>query len=147
MAASGVGTLFGGFYESRGVAYQANVFSYETGLNFKAEREAAAAGGGADPPLRLSNQSWGSTCGWRREDIDPTAAVNLQWVWYGTTNAAFQEDHKFGFYLADQPAGLDFHSSTSHTEHQSSKPHSKSWPMGRCWQLLHRAASRGGMEH
>lgn len=122
MAASGIGTLFGGFYESRGVAYQANVFSYETGLNFKAEREAAAAGGGADPPLRLSNQSWGLTCGWRREDIDPTAAVNLQWVWYGTTNAAFQEDHKFGFYLADQPAGLDFGSTQLDLFHQSQAP-------------------------
>ena len=99
MAARGVGSLYGSFYESRGVAYQANVFAYETSTAFKTEREAAAAGGGADPPLRLSNHSWGLVCGWRREDIDPTAGTNLQWVWYGPTVASFQEDHKFGFYM------------------------------------------------
>jgi hypothetical protein len=101
MAARGVGSLYGSFYESRGVAYQANVFAYETKSSFKAERETAAAGNVTDPPLRLANHSWGATCGWRREDIDPTAGTNLQWVWYGPTAASFQEDHKFGFYMPD----------------------------------------------
>jgi|GEM_PF-133215 len=104
MAASGVGSLFGSFYESRGVAYAANVFAYETNINFQAEREAAAAGNITDPPIRAANHSWGFTCGWRREDIDITAATNLQWVWYGPTASSFQEDHKFGFYLPDQSA-------------------------------------------
>ena len=99
MAASGSGTLFSSFYESRGVAYQANVFAYESDVNFKTNRENAAAGNASDPPLRLSNHSWGQTCGWRLEDIDPTAGVNNQWVWYGPTLASFQEDHKFGFYM------------------------------------------------
>lgn len=103
MAASGVGTLFGSFYESRGVAYAANVFAYETNANFRTEREAAAAGSITDPPVRASNHSWGATCGWRREDIDATATTNLQWVWYGPQLSSFQEDHKFGFYLPDQP--------------------------------------------
>ena len=102
MAASGVGTLFNNFYESRGVAYQANVFAYEMNFDFKTERENGAAGNATDPPLRLSNHSWGMTCGWRREDIDPTAGTNFQWVWYGPTIASFHEDHKFGFYLPDQ---------------------------------------------
>jgi subtilisin family serine protease len=43
MAAGGVGTLFGSFYEARGVAYQARVFAYDTAA-FKTERESAAAG-------------------------------------------------------------------------------------------------------
>ena len=98
MAASGVGSLFGSFYESRGVAYQANVFAYNT-IDFATERAAAAAGNVTDPAVRLANHSWGQTCGWRREDIDPTAVTNLQWVWYGPTAASFQEDHKFGFYM------------------------------------------------
>ncbi|OYW76975.1 MAG: hypothetical protein B7Z37_06245, partial [Verrucomicrobia bacterium 12-59-8] len=103
MVASGSGSLFGYFYESRGVAYEANVFAYETTQSFKTEREAAAAGNGTDPPLRLSNHSWGQVCGWRQDDIDPTAGVNIQWVWYGPTLASFQEDHRFGFYLPDFP--------------------------------------------
>ncbi len=98
MAASGVGSLFGSFHESRGVAYQANVFAYNT-IDFSTERAAAAAGNVTDPAVRLANHSWGQTCGWRREDIDPTAVTNLQWVWYGPTAASFQEDHKFGFYM------------------------------------------------
>jgi hypothetical protein len=98
MAASGVGSLFGSFYESRGVAYQANVFAYNT-TDFATERAAAAAGNVTDPAVRLANHSWGQTCGWRREDIDSTAVTNLQWVWYGPTAASFQEDHKFGFYM------------------------------------------------
>lgn len=106
MAASGSGSLYGSFYESRGVAYQANVFSYETKTNFKTERENAAAGGGSDPPLRLSNHSWGLICGWRLEDIDTSSNTNNQWVWYGPTLASFQEDHKFGFYMPDD-ATLD----------------------------------------
>lgn len=100
MAARGVGTLYNNFYESRGVAYQANVFAYDTAF-FATERAAAAAGNVTDPAVRLANHSWGATCGWRREDIDPSAVTNLQWVWYGPTAASFQEDHKFGFYLPD----------------------------------------------
>ena len=100
MAATGVGTLFSSFYESRGVAYQANVFAYDTAF-FATERAAAAAGNGTDPAIRLANHSWGATCGWRLEDIDSTVGVNYQWVWYGPTLASFQEDHKFGFYLPD----------------------------------------------
>ena len=102
MAAAGVGNVFGNFYESRGVAYQATVFAYATSANFQTDRENAAAGNGTDPPLRASNHSWGFLAGWRREDIDPTAGTNLQWVWYGPTAASFQEDFKFGFYFADQ---------------------------------------------
>ena len=100
MAAAGVGTLFNNFHESRGVAYQANVFAYDI-ASFASERADAAAGNVTDPPVRVANHSWGATCGWRREDIDPTAGVNLQWVWHGPTAASFQEDHKFGFYLPD----------------------------------------------
>lgn len=75
-------------------------------VNFKTERETAAAGSISDPPVRAANHSWGSICGWRREDIDPSATVtNNQWIWYGPQQSNFQEDHKFGFYLPDQIPG------------------------------------------
>ena len=107
MAATGTGTLGGTFYESRGVAYRANVFAYESNTSFKSEREGAAAGNATDPPVRASNHSWGKICGWRKEDIDATAAVNEQWVWWGPTQTNFQEDVKFGFYLPDQTSTDD----------------------------------------
>jgi hypothetical protein len=103
MAASGVLTQLGSFLEGRGVAYQASVFAYEMQTNFKTERENAAAGNVTDPPVRLANHSWGNTCGWEREDIDTTAAVNMQWVWYGPPASTFMEDIKFGLYLPNQP--------------------------------------------
>ncbi len=92
------------YRQSRGAAYQADVFAYDL-TNFIIERTDAAAGVNDDPPLRLSNHSWGATCGWRQEDIDPTVGVNIQWVWYGPDLANFQEDHKFGLYTWDMQNG------------------------------------------
>jgi hypothetical protein len=123
MAAAGTGSLFGSFYESRGVAYQASVFAYETNTSFQTERESAAAGNVTDPPVRLSNHSWGQIAGWRVEDIDPTAGVNNQWVWYGPTLASFQEDHKFGFYMPDNPSGSDGGTQIDHFHHTQATRH------------------------
>lgn len=100
IAAAGVGTLFGNFYESRGVAFASDVFAYDL-EDLDAERLAAAAGGGGDPPLRLANNSWGLVNGWRFEDIDPGPVLNEKWVWHGLEAASQQEDYKFGFYFPD----------------------------------------------
>lgn len=103
MAGAGAITLFGPSNTalSRGVAYQANVFANNT-PNFKAERESQAAGNANDPPLLASNHSWGSVAGWEKEDIDPTAGVNLQWVWRGSTAAGVQEDWRLSTYSGHQ---------------------------------------------
>jgi hypothetical protein len=99
MAAGGVGTLFGSFYEARGVAYQARVFAYDTG-NFKSERESAAAGDATNPPVFLGNQSWGTINGWRQENIVYQGnPITNAWVWYGPSQTNFIEDFQFGFYF------------------------------------------------
>lgn len=104
MAAGGNGTLFGSYAEARGVAYQANVFAYELLNSFKPERESAAAGNATNPPVFVSNHSWGARNGWTRETaiVAGTNVFNA-WVWYGVTNATFQEDYKFGFYTPNLP--------------------------------------------
>jgi hypothetical protein len=119
MAGSGAATFFGDFYESRGVAYGASVFAYDTD-SFASERASAAAGSVTDPPVRLSNHSWSVNCGWQREDIDSTAGTNLQWVWYGSTDSSFQEDQRFGSYLPDN--GLSFGSAQIDLFLQSQAP-------------------------
>ena len=104
MAAGGNGTIFGGFYEARGVAYQANVFAYDLG-SFKSERESAAAGDATNPPVFLGNQSWGAVSGWRHQTITNYSGtvITNAWVWWGPPSASFPEDFKFGFYTpADQ---------------------------------------------
>lgn len=107
------------FNESRGVAYNAGVFGYNT-QGLAAERLNAAAGVGSDPPLRLSNNSWGLPGPWAQFDnnsappeppnTDPDGDgifgepnVDLSWEWTGPPNPAFQEDPKFGFYFPDLP--------------------------------------------
>lgn len=104
MAGTGAIHLFGSGYEaiSRGVAYQASVFANNT-QNFKTERESQAAGNVTDPPLLTSNHSWGTVAGWELEDIDPTATVNLQWVWRGSAAAGVTEDLVLGIYSPHQP--------------------------------------------
>lgn len=97
MAGSGTWSLFQSFYESRGVAYEANVYAYNL-TDFESERISAYIGSSFDSPVRVSNNSWGQYCGWKREDIDPTSGINVQWVWYGPIQANFQEDYRFGFY-------------------------------------------------
>lgn len=98
MAAGGIGSIFGGFAEARGVAYAANVFAYNTD-DFAVEREEAAAGNETDPPVFTANHSWGLVNGWRPEDItyqgNPLEDV---WIWYGPASANFPEDLKFGLY-------------------------------------------------
>jgi len=104
MAAGGVGTIFGGFAEARGVAYGADVFAYDTDY-FAIEREDAAAGNETDPPVFLANHSWGFVNGWRQQDItyqgNPLQGV---WVWWGPPGANFPEDVKFGLYTAANEA-------------------------------------------
>jgi hypothetical protein len=99
MAASGVGSIFGQFYEARGVAYQARVSAYDTG-NFKSERESAAAGDATNPPVFLANHSWGLANGWSRQTItnQQGVVVTNAWVWWGPGSASFPEDPKFGLY-------------------------------------------------
>lgn len=98
MAAGGVGTLFGSFYEARGVAYQASVFAYDTAA-FKTERESAAAGDATNSAVFLGNQSWGAISGWRQENIVYQGnPITNAWVWYGQIPASFPEDVLFGFY-------------------------------------------------
>ncbi len=53
-----LGFLPANFSESRGVAYGANVFGYNT-AGIASERLSAAAGNLADPPLSVANNSWG----------------------------------------------------------------------------------------
>ncbi len=101
MAAGGVGSIFGSFYEARGVAYQASVFAYNT-ADFKTERESAAAGDATNPPVFLGNQSWGTINGWRQENIVYQGnPITNAWVWYGPYQSNFPEDVKFGFYTPD----------------------------------------------
>lgn len=103
MAGGGAFSLWGSGWEplTRGVAYEASVFAYNTN-DFKPERESAAAGNTIDPPLRASNHSWGFLNGWSFEDVDPTVGVNNQWVWWGSVTAS--EEPKFGLYLGNQGA-------------------------------------------
>ena len=103
MAAGGVGSIFGSFYEARGVAYQAKAFAYDTKF-FKTERESAAAGDATNPPVFLGNQSWGAISGWRQENIVYQGnRITNAWVWYGPSQTNFVEDYQFGFYTpADQ---------------------------------------------
>jgi len=98
IAAGGIGSIFGSFYEARGVAYQSSVFAYDTAA-FKTERESAAAGDATNPPVFLGNQSWGQINGWRQENIVyQRNPITNAWVWYGQIPASFPEDVKFGFY-------------------------------------------------
>lgn len=100
MAAGGVGSIFGQFYEARGVAYQARVFSYDT-ANFRSERESAAAGDATNAPVFLGNHSWGLANGWRRYQTMTNqfgVVVTNAWVWWGPPEASFPEDPKFGLY-------------------------------------------------
>jgi hypothetical protein len=100
MAAGGVGSIFGQFYEARGVSYQARVFAYDI-QNFKPERESAAAGDATNAPVFLGNQSWGLRNGWRRHQTITNqfgVVVTNAWVWWGPGSASFPEDPKFGLY-------------------------------------------------
>lgn len=98
MAAGGVGSILGSFYEARGVAYQSRVFAYDT-ANFKSEREAAAAGDATNSPIFLGNQSWGAVSGWRQENIVYQGnPITNAWIWYGPSQSNFVEDPQFGFY-------------------------------------------------
>jgi len=107
------------FTESRGVAYQATVFGYDTD-DLDEERTNAAAGVGTDPPLRIGNNSWGIGGPWELFDNDPNPPdlpgqdtdgdgevgeinIDLQWRWTSVSNPAFQEDPRFGFYFPDLP--------------------------------------------
>jgi len=106
MAASGVGSIFGQFYEARGVAYQARVFAYDLG-NFKSERESAAAGEATNAPVFLGNHSWGLANGWRRYETITNqfgVVVTNAWVWWGPAEASFPEDPKFGLYTRTNSA-------------------------------------------
>lgn len=110
-----LGFLPAAFNESRRVAYGANVFGYNT-AGIVAERLSAAAGNVTDPPLRMSNNSWGLPGPWVQFDNNPLPPepagvdtdgdgifgepnVDLRWKWNGPTNPAFQEDFQFGFYF------------------------------------------------
>jgi hypothetical protein len=103
------------FSESRGVAYGANVFGYNT-ADIVSERLTAANGNTNDPPVHISNNSWGQPGPWEQFDNNPLPPepagvdtdgdgifgepnVDLRWKWTGITNPAFQEDFKFGFYF------------------------------------------------
>ena len=92
--------------DARGVAYAANVFARDL-TGFKTERENNAAGGGGsnDPPVFLSNHSWGKGSGWSRPAsiVYNGNIINNPWVWQGDaiSTSAFQEDYKFGLYLPD----------------------------------------------
>jgi len=99
MAAGGVGSIFGQFYEARGVAYQARVFAYNI-QDFKSERESAAAGDATNAPVFLGNHSWGLANGWRRQTITNQfgVVVTNAWVWWGSPESSFPEDPKFGLY-------------------------------------------------
>ncbi len=99
MAAGGVGSIFGQFYEARGVSYQARVFAYNV-QDFKSERESAAAGDATNAPVFLGNHSWGLANGWRRQTITNHfgVVVTNAWVWWGPGSASFPEDPKFGLY-------------------------------------------------
>lgn len=100
MAAGGVGSIFGQFYEARGVAYQARVFAYNI-QDFKSERESAAAGDATNAPVFLGNHSWGLANGWRRHLTITNqfgVVVTNAWVWWGPPGANFPEDPKFGLY-------------------------------------------------
>jgi len=99
MAAGGVGSIFGQFYEARGVSYQARVFAYNI-QDFKSERESAAAGDATNAPVFLGNHSWGLANGWRRQTITNQfgVVVTNAWVWWGAPEASFPEDPKFGLY-------------------------------------------------
>ena len=93
--------------DARGVAYEASVFAYSL-LGFKPEREAAAAGDATNPPVFVSNHSWGSLNGWTRENVTYTGTnYPGAWVWYGLSDTNFAEDYKFGFYTPDQPTKSD----------------------------------------
>ena len=99
MVAGGVGSIFGQFYEARGVSYQARVFAYNV-QDFKSERESAAAGDATNAPVFLGNHSWGLANGWRQQTITNQfgVVVTNAWVWWGPGSASFPEDPKFGLY-------------------------------------------------
>ncbi len=106
MAAGGVGSIFGQFYEAMGVAYQARVFAYDLG-NFKSERELAAAGDATNAPAFLGNHSWGLANGWRRHQTITNqfgVVVTNAWVWWGPGAGSFPEDPKFGLYTLTNDA-------------------------------------------
>ncbi len=107
MMAGGGNYVFGGsgYPLARGVANQATVFAYDL-ATFKMEREAAAAGTTNDPPIFISNQSWGLLSGWRRELASSGTNQFLVWVWYGFTNCAVVEDFEFGSYRPDLPGDV-----------------------------------------
>ncbi|HPY30569.1 MAG TPA: S8 family serine peptidase [Verrucomicrobiota bacterium] len=108
MAAGGVRSIFGQFYQARGVAYQANVFAYDT-ANFKSERESAAAGDATNAPVFLANHSWGLANGWRRHRTltnQVGVVVTNVWVWWGPPGASFSEDPKFGLYTIPNDADI-----------------------------------------
>jgi len=116
-----LGFLPAAFNESRGVAYGANVFGYNT-LDIASERLSAAAGNLTDPPLRAANNSWGRPGPWAQFDNNPLPPepagvdtdgdgifgetnVDLRWRWSGLANPAFQEDFQFGFYFPNDTSG------------------------------------------
>ena len=75
----------GGFdANAKGMAYQANLTTYEW-TNDEAEMAAAAAAG-----MEISNHSYGYIRGWYYN--------GSSWIWYGDQGISNVEDYLFGFY-------------------------------------------------
>jgi hypothetical protein len=82
------GTMVAGGVEANaiGMAYQANLQTYEW-TSDKSEMASAAASG-----MEISNHSYGFITGWR---YDSGSGL---WWWYGNTSIDSNEDYKFGYY-------------------------------------------------
>lgn len=99
MAAGGVFSFIspGSGTLARGVAYQANVESYDLAL-FSTEIADATAGTTNMPGIRLSNHSYGRVAGWRFDIPAPGL-----WSWWGFFDVL--EDFTFGWYTPDLQDG------------------------------------------
>lgn len=93
LIAAGVST------QAKGMAYEANLSAYGWG-NDMAEMALAAS---QTNSLKISNHSYGRSCGWDIVTISPYR----YFFWYGETSVSTYEDYKFGFYSPDRAKVID----------------------------------------
>lgn len=82
-------------HAARGMSFGANLHAYDFEDDLIEMADAVL-----DDDLRLSNHSYGRTCGW-------TLTPEYGWLWFGETTISAQEDFKFGFYFDTRSDTLD----------------------------------------
>jgi hypothetical protein len=80
---------------AKGISFQSIVHAYDS-IGDTSEMPPAAA----NDALRASNHSYSRPAGWQG------SGSGQNWIWFGSTNVAFYEDYKFGFY-GSEAHGID----------------------------------------